>query len=100
MVSMAKCVIIESGEADRRAPILRGLKALNKGETKPSHEGRSLCGEDLYKRGFSTPLLKCINKEQTEYIMNELHNDICGMHCGRGLSLLESYALDIIAPNM
>jgi len=30
-------------------------------------------GEDLYKRGFSTSLLlKCVNIEQGEYVMNEL----------------------------
>jgi len=40
-------------------------------------------GDDLYKRGFTTPLLKCVNKEQVEYIMNELHNDIYDMHCGQ-----------------
>jgi len=38
--------------------------------------------EDLYKTGFSTPLLKCLGKEQSQYVMNELHNDICGMHYG------------------
>jgi len=38
--------------------------------------------EDLYKRGFATPLLKCLGKEQSEYVMNELHNGVCGMHYG------------------
>jgi len=42
-----------------------------------------IIGEDLYKRGFSTPLLKCLNQEQAEYVMNELHNGVCGMHCGQ-----------------
>jgi len=37
---------------------------------------------DLYKRGFATSLLKCLGKEQSEYVMNELHNGVCGMHCG------------------
>ena len=42
-----------------------------------------LIGEDLYKRGSSTPLLKCLNSEQVEYVMNELHNGTCVMHCGQ-----------------
>jgi len=25
-----------------------------------------IIGEDLYNRGFSTPLLKCVNREQAE----------------------------------
>jgi len=41
-----------------------------------------LITDDLYKRGFTTPLLKCLGKEQSEYVMNELHNGICGMHSG------------------
>ncbi|XP_047180352.1 uncharacterized protein LOC124847013 [Vigna umbellata] len=32
-----------------------------------------LIGEDLYKRGFSSPLLKCISSEEAEYVMRELH---------------------------
>jgi len=40
--------------------------------------------EDLCKRGFSTPLLTCLNGEQVRYVMNELHNGVCGMQCGQG----------------
>jgi len=41
-----------------------------------------LIGDDLYKRGYSTPLLKCLPKEQAEYVVKELHEGICGLHCG------------------
>jgi len=37
----------------------------------------------LYKRGFSTPLLTCLDSNQAEYVMNKLHNGVCGMHCGQ-----------------
>ncbi|XP_017428620.2 uncharacterized protein LOC108336662 [Vigna angularis] len=40
-------------------------------------------GEDLYKRGFSSPLLKCISVEEAEYVMRELHEGVCGMHTGQ-----------------
>ncbi|XP_017410139.1 uncharacterized protein LOC108322526 [Vigna angularis] len=42
-----------------------------------------LIGEDLYKRGFSSPLLKCISSEEAEYVMRELHEGACGMHTGQ-----------------
>jgi len=42
-----------------------------------------IIGEDLYKRGFLAPLLKCLYQEQAEYVMNELHNGVCGMHYGQ-----------------
>ena len=40
-------------------------------------------GEDLYKRGFTAPLLKCLSEEEAGYVMNEVHNGICGTHTGR-----------------
>ncbi|XP_014522518.1 uncharacterized protein LOC106779014 [Vigna radiata var. radiata] len=39
-------------------------------------------GNDLYQRGFSIPLLKCISPEQAAYIMDELYNGVCGLHTG------------------
>lgn len=39
--------------------------------------------DDLYRRGFSTPMLKCLAKDEVRYVMDELHNDICSFHTGR-----------------
>ena len=36
----------------------------------------------FYKRGFSTPILKCIGKEDANYILREVHEGICGSHIG------------------
>ena len=36
----------------------------------------------LYKRGFSTPILKCVGKEDTNYVLREVHRGICGNHIG------------------
>ena len=36
----------------------------------------------LYKRGFYTPFLKCIAGEDTEYVLREVHEGICGNHIG------------------
>ena len=36
----------------------------------------------LYKRGFLTPFLKCIAGEDTEYVLREVHEGICGNHIG------------------
>ena len=33
-----------------------------------------------YKQGFSAPLLKCIGKEDTNYVLREMHEGICGNH--------------------
>lgn len=39
-----------------------------------------LVGDDLYTRGFSTPLLKFLASLEARYILDELHNGICGLH--------------------
>ena len=36
----------------------------------------------LYKRGFSAPILKCVVKEDVNYILREVHEGICGNHIG------------------
>ena len=36
----------------------------------------------LYKRGFSTPILKCVGKEDANYILREVHEGICSNHIG------------------
>ncbi|XP_047181369.1 uncharacterized protein LOC124847835 [Vigna umbellata] len=38
---------------------------------------------DLYRRGFSTPLLKCLSEREAQYMLDELHNGVCDFHTGR-----------------
>nr|KYP62971.1 Uncharacterized protein Mb2253c family [Cajanus cajan] len=35
---------------------------------------------ELFKRGFSVPLLKCLDIDQAQYVLKEIHRGICGMH--------------------
>ncbi|KAL5581391.1 hypothetical protein UlMin_013833 [Ulmus minor] len=37
----------------------------------------------LYKRGYSNPLLKCIMADQGLYVMQEIHEGVCGNHAGK-----------------
>uniref|UniRef100_A0A2N9G9E6 Uncharacterized protein n=1 Tax=Fagus sylvatica TaxID=28930 RepID=A0A2N9G9E6_FAGSY len=36
----------------------------------------------LYKRGFSFPYLRCLDKAEADYVMREVHEGICGNHSG------------------
>ena len=36
----------------------------------------------LYKRGFFTPILKCIAREDTNCVLREVHEGVCGNHIG------------------
>lgn len=41
-------------------------------------------GGSLYRRGFNQPLLKCIEGEECNYVLREVHEGICGNHSGGG----------------
>ncbi|XP_020208869.1 uncharacterized protein LOC109793805 [Cajanus cajan] len=45
--------------------------------------------DELFKRGISTPLLKCLAKPQATYVVEEIHRGICGMH-SRARSMVTS----------
>ena len=41
-----------------------------------------LIDQDLYRRGYTRPLLKCLTPEQVTYVMSELHEGVCKTHSG------------------
>jgi len=84
--STPECHTIEAS-SDWRTPIVHFLKTGSKPDNPEKDWERkvaryTLVGDELFKRGFTTPLLKCIDKEQAEYVMKELHQGICGYHSG------------------
>nr|KYP45943.1 Gypsy retrotransposon integrase-like protein 1 [Cajanus cajan] len=42
----------------------------------------TLIAGELYKRGVSSPLLKCLAPKQAHYVLHEIHEGICGTHSG------------------
>ena len=36
----------------------------------------------LYKQGFFTPILKCIVREEANYVLREVQEGVCGNHIG------------------
>ncbi|XP_014493263.1 uncharacterized protein LOC106755592 [Vigna radiata var. radiata] len=70
---------------DWRAEIMKMMVDQDQGVSLKPVEARRLAryvtiGGDLYRRGFSVPLLKCVSPDQAAYVLNELHNGICGLH--------------------
>jgi len=50
--------------------------------TKKQSHHCSMIAQDLYRKGYSTPLLKCLTKEQNQYVLREIHDGACGNHSG------------------
>ena len=42
----------------------------------------TILNDVLYKRGFSMPYLKCVDNDEAKYILEEIHEGICGDHAG------------------
>jgi len=66
------------------------IQYLEHGTCKPGNEKAirlqcaryTMIGQDLYRRGYSIPLLKCLTKEQTQYVLQEIHDGACDNHSG------------------
>ena len=41
-----------------------------------------LIDEVLYKRGFSQPYLRCLALDESNYVLREIHEGVCGNHSG------------------
>ncbi|RDX90005.1 hypothetical protein CR513_28183, partial [Mucuna pruriens] len=39
-------------------------------------------GQRLYWKGFASPLLRCVDETEPEYVIREIHEGICGTHIG------------------
>ncbi|XP_042396570.1 uncharacterized protein LOC121986684 [Zingiber officinale] len=52
----------------------------------------TLIRDQLYKKSFSHPLLKCVSSEDAKYILKEMHHGSCGGHPG-GCSLARKILL-------
>jgi len=63
------------------------IDAVEAQRIKKSSSRYTLIDGHLFRFGFSRPLLTCIEKEESNRIMSELHKGICGSHVG-GRTLL------------
>ncbi|GAU10592.1 hypothetical protein TSUD_418170 [Trifolium subterraneum] len=74
---------------DWRTPIIQYLeneKLPEEKEEKVKIKKRAahytMVGGELYKRGFSSPMLLCVGETESRRILNEIHNGSCGSHIG------------------
>ena len=42
----------------------------------------TVLNDELYKRGFSQPYLRCVEEEEAKYVLEEVHKGVCGDHMG------------------
>ena len=42
----------------------------------------TVLNDELYKKGYSQPYLRCIEGEEAKYVLEEVHGGVCGDHMG------------------
>ncbi|XP_022004433.1 uncharacterized protein LOC110901995 [Helianthus annuus] len=59
-----------------------------------------LQGEILYKKGYLSPLSRCVVPEQSQYLVKEVHEGICGAHFGARTVVAKLMNLGYFWPSM
>ncbi|XP_027338376.1 uncharacterized protein LOC113852348 [Abrus precatorius] len=88
-ITKQECMDIENSSHNWMTPLLRYLTdgslpqdAAAARKIKAHAAKYLLLGKELYRRGISTPMLKCLEDDQAKYVMREIHEGICGTHSG------------------
>ena len=42
----------------------------------------TILNDELYKRGFSQPYLRCVEEKETKYVLEEVYGGVCDDHMG------------------
>ncbi|XP_027362569.1 uncharacterized protein LOC113870170 [Abrus precatorius] len=86
-IARQECMDIENLSHNWMTPLIRYLTDGNLPEDTASakkikaHAAKYLLlGKELYRRGISTPMLKCLDDDQANYVIREIHESICGTH--------------------
>ncbi|XP_072087217.1 uncharacterized protein [Arachis hypogaea] len=66
--------------------------------TKREAANYTVIAGQLYKRGFSQPLLKCVEPGDTEYILCKIHEGCCGHHIGGETPFRLTYGVEAVVP--
>ncbi|XP_076890052.1 uncharacterized protein LOC143541014 [Bidens hawaiensis] len=49
----------------------------------------------LFRKSFLGPLLRCVDAEESNYVIREIHEGICGLHAGSRMVVAKIMTLDI-----
>ncbi|XP_021971367.1 uncharacterized protein LOC110866529 [Helianthus annuus] len=55
---------------------------------------------ELYRRSYLGPYLKCVDMEEAEYVIKEMHEGICGMHSGPRTIVIKAMNAGFYWPRM
>lgn len=81
------CFSVLPGQDDWRIGIVRLIKEQDGGRHLRVDEAKQvvrycIIGEELYRRGYATTLMKSLSVDEADYVIRELHEGICGRHTG------------------
>lgn len=80
--------LVADGTKSWMEPIKEFLMQQPQDESKNTRERRreasfyTLVGDQLYRRGIMSPMMKCVDIERAQEIMAEVHEGVCSSHIG------------------
>ncbi|XP_020232497.1 uncharacterized protein LOC109812849 [Cajanus cajan] len=88
-IDETECLQVDQGSPYWRDPIINHLltgelpeDSLKAKKLRTTAACYTLVAGELYKRGISHPVLKCLTPEQAHYVIREIHEGVCGTHSG------------------
>ncbi|XP_076911324.1 uncharacterized protein LOC143569242 [Bidens hawaiensis] len=88
-VPQRQVLVIQTGATSWMEPIRTylssGILPKDKAEARKIHHKAlwyQIYDGVLFRKSFLSPLLRCIDKEESNYVIREIHEGICGLHAG------------------
>ena len=60
----------------------------------------TMLNDELYKRGFSQPYLRCVEEEEAKYVLEEVHEGVCSDHIGAKSLIKKIMRADYFLPSI
>ncbi|XP_076926462.1 uncharacterized protein LOC143589645 [Bidens hawaiensis] len=106
-VPQNQVLVIQSGTESWMTPIvaylLSGFLPTEKAEAwKIKHKALNYQLSDgvLYQKSFLEPLLRCVDAEDANYLIREIHEGICGLHAGPRMTVAKLMNAEYYWPGM
>ncbi|XP_076959920.1 uncharacterized protein LOC143636132 [Bidens hawaiensis] len=81
-VPQNQVLVIQTGVESWMSPIIAYLSSGEAQKIKHKALNYQLTDGILYRRSFLGPLLCCVDAEDANYLIREIHEGICGLHAG------------------
>ncbi|XP_035834295.1 uncharacterized protein LOC118482752 [Helianthus annuus] len=104
-VPLREVSVIQTGTTSWMTPIIMylqsGILPENKAEARKiqyKSEHYQMADGILYRKSYLGPLLRCVDADDANYLIREVHEGICGIHAGPRMVVAKQWGIDMVGP--